>query len=303
LEERGVEANEDPGNLDLSRTRNRIRHRVLPLLESELRPRVAERIARAAARLRRSLDALDAEAARLMMVCRLPSPAGAIRLDAVKLRSYPEGLIERILHNAVAKVRGSTSDIHSPLWRTMTLSLMRAREARFLLPDGVTVDLRGKTLEISPLVKRAAGPRDPIEIDWTGRFEWGARARIRAHVRPIDVSGAKLRIRGLTRVQVFDADLVRPPCRFRFAQPGDVLAMEDSAGSRKLSDLLSEMMVPRAMRAEQPVLEDAGGVLWAPGIRRAARALVSDKTARIWIVRWSGDLPADHAALGGSSRR
>jgi tRNA(Ile)-lysidine synthetase-like protein len=97
--------------------------------------------------------------------------------------------------------------------------------------------------------------------------------------------------------------LVRPPFRFRCPHPGDLLQMEDSAGSRKLSDLLSERMVPRALRGEQPVLEDAEGILWAPGIRRAGRALVNMRTERIWIVRWSGDLPADKAAHGGRSRK
>jgi tRNA(Ile)-lysidine synthase len=102
---------------------------------------------------------------------------------------------------------------------------------------------------------------------------------------------------------VFDAELGRPPIRVRTARPGDLLCLEDSAGSRKLSDLLSERMVSRALRAEQPVLEDGTGILWAPGIRRANRALVNVKTERIWIVRWSGALPADHAAQGGSSRK
>jgi tRNA(Ile)-lysidine synthetase-like protein len=346
LEESGTAAVEDPGNLDLARTRNRIRHRVLPLLESEVRPRSAERIARAAGNLRRALDALDALAVQTLATSCLPAERGVIRLDATAIRPYPEGLIERILHRAVLAVRGSTSDIHAETWRSMTRSLMRAGDARFLLPGGVRVDVRGKTVEIAPgdpaatragatksgegritgTEDRAGSTRagaasmgsaegasstgadgateqDPIELEWTGSFAWTPRGRISTDVRPIPTNGPKLRIRGLTRVQVFDADLVRPPFRVRRARPGDFLELEDSAGSRKLSDLLSERMVPRTLRAEQPVLEDAGGILWAPGIRRAGRALVHMRTERIWIVRWSGALPADHAAHGGSSRK
>ena len=307
LEESGTPAVEDPGNLDLARSRNRIRHRVLPLLDSEIRPRSGERIARAAGHLRRALDALDAHAAQLFAAHRLSAEHGAIRLDATAIRPYPEGLIERILSRAVRTVRGSTSDIHAETWRSMARSLLRGGDARYVLPGGVRVDLRGSTVEITPAEEpggEADGGADeqhPIELEWTGSFAWSSRSRIRTQVRAIAPIGPRLRIRGLTRIQVFDADLVAPPFRVRRARPGDFLELEDSAGSRKLSDLLSERMVPRSLRAEQPVLEDAGGILWAPGIRRAGRALVHMRTERIWIVRWSGELPADRAAHGGSA--
>lgn len=309
LEESDVPAVEDPGNFDLSRSRNRVRHRILPLLEAEIRPRAGERIARAAGHLRRSLDALDVHAAQLLAKHRLPAEDGAIRLDATAIRTYPEGLVERILSRAVRTVRGSTSDIQAETWRSMARALLRGGDARFVLPGGVRVDLRGNTVEITPAeadedsARGGVPAQDPIGLDWTGSFAWSSRSRIRTQVRSIAPSSPRLRIRGLTRVQVFDAGLLCPPFWVRRARPGDFIELEESAGSRKLSDLLSERMVPRSLRAEQPVLEDAGGILWAPGIRRAGRALVHMRTERIWIVRWSGELPADHAAHGGSSRQ
>jgi hypoxanthine phosphoribosyltransferase len=59
----GVRAWEDPTNADPAFTRARVRHRVLPVLEAEVGPGVAEALARTADLLRADADALDADAA------------------------------------------------------------------------------------------------------------------------------------------------------------------------------------------------------------------------------------------------
>ena len=58
----GVEAWEDPHNVDDSFARARVRHRVLPVLEAELGPGIAAALARTAALVRADADALDAAA-------------------------------------------------------------------------------------------------------------------------------------------------------------------------------------------------------------------------------------------------
>ncbi len=55
----GIEFWADPHNSDPAYTRSRVRERVLPLLEDELGPGVAETLARTADQLRRDMEALD----------------------------------------------------------------------------------------------------------------------------------------------------------------------------------------------------------------------------------------------------
>lgn len=56
----------DPHNADPRFTRSRVRHTVLPMLEAELGPGVAETLARTARQLRRDMEALDALAERAL---------------------------------------------------------------------------------------------------------------------------------------------------------------------------------------------------------------------------------------------
>jgi tRNA(Ile)-lysidine synthase len=313
---------EDPTNLDLGITRNRIRHRILPLLEAELQPRAAEAIARAAGHLQLALGALEAQADACLAACALPSDEDDIRLDPVRLRSHHRGLIEFTLRQAVARIRGSMADIPAPLSTSIVDLCLEGRSGRFHLPGGATVEATDRWIRVgkntgggkgsrgpaardgdpvsgSP-ARRATLPAGSSSIPRSGTLSWG-EGRIRS--RTIEPGrAALLRVRGLARVQVFDASEVRFPVALRSPKGGDRIAMEDGQGSRSLSDLLSERGVPRSLRADQPVLEDAAGILWAPGIRRAARAMVGEGTRRFWIVRWFGRLPSERGLKGGTSR-
>ena len=76
----GIDFWSDPHNDDPRFTRSRVRHRVLPLLEEELGPGVAQTLARTADQLREDMEALDRLAdtayglARQRRRCRGPEP-------------------------------------------------------------------------------------------------------------------------------------------------------------------------------------------------------------------------------------
>jgi tRNA(Ile)-lysidine synthase len=324
MESAGAAWVEDPTNLDLTIARNRIRHRILPLLEAELRPRVARAIARAAGHLQRALAALDEQAEACLAACTLPSGEDDIRLDPVRLRSYHRGLIEFTLRHAIARVRGCTTDIPASLSSAIVDHCIGGRAGVFPLPGGATVEASDRAIRVGrnrsgsgaggpgpgwrgerpgsaePIGGRSVVLPEALTIPPAGTVSWGA-GRIRSSVvEPGDAT--RLRLRGLERLQVFDMGEVRFPVTLRAPRVGDRLRMEDGQGSRKLSDLLSERGVPRPLRAGQPVLEDAEGILWVPGIRRAARAFVGAGSSGVWVVRWFGRLPSEAALKGGATR-
>lgn len=97
----------DPSNDDLSFSRNRVRHRVLPELEA-LNHRAAEALARFARHARRDNAALEAwaarEAAALMRV-----EGGAVRIERRALAELPEAVALRLVRRA-AKATGLSVD-------------------------------------------------------------------------------------------------------------------------------------------------------------------------------------------------
>jgi tRNA(Ile)-lysidine synthase len=312
LENQGVPWVEDPMNFDLGRTRNRIRHQVLPLL-SEIRPGAVETIARAARHLRGATDALETEARVGLGRCRLPSPIGEIRLDGGILRSYHYGLADFMLRLAVESISCTTDNVSSAVWGQIAEVIRDRRSGRFAIHGSTIVEITGRMVRIAPGSPHQRPERPEAGtgaiVRWIGRTAWRGgylRARLVRIPSRFDPAGrGRIKIRGTSRTQVFDAadlDLGRFP-RIRPPRPGDRLALEYSGGHGRLSDLVSERGVPLRLRSGQPVIEDPDGrILWAPGIRRAGIALVRESTQVLWIARWFGPLPVDRAAAGGKSR-
>jgi tRNA(Ile)-lysidine synthase len=93
----GLEPWDDPQNADPGYARARVRHRVLPALEAELGPGVAEALARTARQLRADADFLDsvarAEAQRL-------AAAGPGELPLDEVAALPQAIRSRVLRNA-----------------------------------------------------------------------------------------------------------------------------------------------------------------------------------------------------------
>ena len=91
----GLEPWDDPHNDDAAFTRVRVRHRVLPVLEDELGPGVAQALARTADQLRDDTALLDDLAAGALEAARRPGG-----LDVEALAAQPPALRHRALHRA-----------------------------------------------------------------------------------------------------------------------------------------------------------------------------------------------------------
>ncbi|RFA18265.1 tRNA lysidine(34) synthetase TilS [Subtercola boreus] len=114
----GLEPWHDPQNLDPAYTRVRVRQTVLPMLETELGPGIAEALARTADQLREDDEALDALAAEWAAEIVEHAEAG-IAVDVHGLASNPPALAQRVVRFVVA------SEFGVSLSRAQTLSALR----------------------------------------------------------------------------------------------------------------------------------------------------------------------------------
>jgi tRNA(Ile)-lysidine synthase len=137
---------DDPQNDEERFTRVRVRNTVLPVVERELGPGVAEALARTAAQLREDSDALDHFAAEIIEELAEHAEAG-IALGVKALEANPAALRQRIIRLAVA------SEFGVSLSRTQTLEVARLvtdwhGQGALDLP-GITVKREGRLLVFS----------------------------------------------------------------------------------------------------------------------------------------------------------
>lgn len=108
----------DPHNSDPAYARVRVRERVLPMLESELGPGIADALARTAEQLREDNDAFQDMIDETIEDIVEPAEAG-IAISVSALAANPAALRNRIIRYVVA------SEFHVSLTRTQTLEVAR----------------------------------------------------------------------------------------------------------------------------------------------------------------------------------
>ncbi len=87
-------------------------------------------------------------------------------------------------------------------------------------------------------------------------------------------------------VWFFDADEILFPLSLRHRRKGERIQPFGMQGSKKISDLLTDAHIPASEKDAYPIMAHAGGVLGVPAIRRAATAPVHENTQRILCVQW-----------------
>jgi len=101
----------DPQNLEERFTRVRVRNNVLPMLEAELGPGVAEALARTAELLREDTDYLDAQALAAYDLAVSAGPT-SLKLDVDRLKDLPPAIRNRVILRALEVFGATISRVH-----------------------------------------------------------------------------------------------------------------------------------------------------------------------------------------------
>jgi tRNA(Ile)-lysidine synthase len=289
LRARGQDWCEDASNASRDHLRNRVRHDVLPLLETALNPAVRDALARTADILRAENAWLDAQARRVcppggtLTVRDLAAQPAALRRRVVRLWLGARGVDpDRIDFETVARIERLAAT---------------ARGTRSVdLPGGWSVRRRYGRLDVA---RRETAEPFRIALALPGVTDLPlAGVRVRAEIAP-----GIVRERGTPGVAPARASLSRKAVGRRriYARawaPGDRMRPLGMAGSRKLQDIFTDARVPADRRARIPVFECGGEIVWIPGYRIARAWAVPD--AETAAVQLSVDpLPSTFRSRGG----
>ncbi|HEV7670084.1 MAG TPA: tRNA lysidine(34) synthetase TilS [Thermoanaerobaculia bacterium] len=282
---RGLDAAEDPTNLDPASLRNRIRHHLLPALAAAERlPDFLARLSRLATRAAGASDAISA-----LLAERFPSLAAAEpSLDLSAVQKLPRELLAPALA-ALSRAAG----LPLPPSRQAVEELLR----QLALPGGARTV--GTTLgphrrwridadRLSVETVRPGDSGDPSEISrFTYTFSVPGRievpeAGVAFSLRPGDfaswmLSGEPHRA-GLV-LPVRDAD----EAEVRSRRPGDRLRPLGAPGTRKLKEILIDRRIDRARRSCLPLLCVGGAIAWVPGVTIDDRFRVRGPEDPVWI--------------------
>lgn len=312
LAARGETFREDSSNADLTIPRNRVRHELIPYLESHFSPGAADVLARNATLARQDEDFLRAEAIKL--AARIVLTDVAIAIDAKELSGAPRALRSRVVQMALQRLAGSTPISFDHVERVLALA-EGAGEGRAVSLPGQYALRAGGTIVLRPGRSRRAGHRSATfggrEREGGNSFEFPLSIPGEVALGPqrmgvsAEMAGWRAEAEGAGEGGALDEAGRRPsqwagrgnevgvacgalalPLAVRSRRPGDRFRPLGAPGGRKLQDFLVDRKVPREDRDALPLVVDGRDrIVWVVGQSVAEDFRVTDPSQGVLLLK------------------
>jgi tRNA(Ile)-lysidine synthetase-like protein len=292
--EQGLKPRFDRSNLDTTYFRNRLRHELLPLLET-YNPNVRARLCHTAAVIAADYDLLAQLRERAWNDAVQDEREASIVFGRAVWRALPVALQRAVLRRAVYHLRRSLRDVDFVHVEAARLVGMNGETgAQATLPGGLALTVGYETLTVGdegdvgpppdgpalwcdePLAVQVPGTTALPQSDWVLRVELLAEWDLQQVAANPDPWTAYL-----------DADALTAPVVLRTRRRGDRFRPQGMEGhSVKLSAFLVNRKLPRAWRDRMPLLAAGGAIVWVCGQRVGEGAAVGAETrrvARVWF--------------------
>jgi tRNA(Ile)-lysidine synthase len=243
---------EDPTNRDLRHLRNRVRHQLLPLLEREFNPGIAEVLSNLAQMAREEQEQRQREVESLLprVFTSSGEEGGVIRRDA--LEQHPVATRRRLLR-AACEALGIRTEFEHIDGLLRLCSSKGSKGKTFELPAG----WRARVAEPELLLEKAGKHRQPRDYEYP--------LPVPGEVR-LEETGSLVRARVAAGNQALDRHALAAKLVIRNWRPGDRFWPAHSKGPKKVKELLQEKGVPQAERAAWPVVVSNGIIVWVRGL-------------------------------------
>lgn len=309
LGENGLSWREDESNRDVSFLRNRVRHEVLPVLESKLNPKIRDVLLRTAEVISEEDRWLDDLAGSIFSECCIKSGGQPFRharptisghsivglecpegfqslpdkpvLDIEALGKYPLAARRRVLRLwlACSGVSAELIDFDT-VGRIEGLLQRKKGSGEVNIAGNWTVRRQYRQLSMEPSLHRVSPSPFRVAVKIPGETILPEpRLRVVTSLEP-GVFKAKAVGPGAlpSRASISYQAVGRKKVFVRSWRPGDRMKPLGMSGSKKLQDIFVDQKVPANQRKKIPLFECCDEIIWVPGYRVGHGWQVDDPT-------------------------
>ena len=276
----GYEFVEDATNASAEYTRNKIRHRMIPLLE-EVNSQSVAHILGAMEKLEAISAYIDKEAEALCSLCAVMDER-EVRILEPAFAAADVVLQIPVLQKCVEYLTGSLVNItEEHLQKLLQLFQMQTGK-EFYLPGNLSA---ARTYEgIRLFFREEPQGWEPVEITEEGSFAFGGMT-FEITVENWDESKI-FPIKNYTKC--FDYDKIKKGLFLRTREPGDYLEINQNHGKKSIQDYLVNEKVPKEERQKIVLLADDSHILWVVGKRISEYYKVTKETKKVLKVQVCG---------------
>jgi len=288
LGRRSLPWREDATNVDVTYTRNYIRHRLLPCLQAQARGDLVEELSELAASAKRLSDRVEREAQEAWPKLMEPT-ADAIVIHAPALAALPEIVAAELIRRASADLTAGGSELTEPHYLAL-LELARGNLSgkEVSLPNAFAARREGERIHLrripprrtrrvllTPLVPAPLVLAVPGTIQIPGHVI-EARVLSRDQVDAAELTGDKA-----PGVEYLDLNQVKLPIVVRSRTAGDRFQPLGMMSDKKIGKFLTTAKVPRGVREQVLILADREKIVWVYPVRISEQVKITDKTHQI----------------------
>lgn len=270
---------EDATNADLQYTRNRIRHGLLPLIETRFQPTAAAALAQLAEVAREEENYWEGELRRIMPEAVEKSTPCGLAVNIPRLLAFAPAVQRRILRRGAQNL-GVILDFEH---LTQLLRMAHACEGgkTCALPGGwvgvrqqqeLRFDRCAHARQASSCYAYTLPIPGEVEIPEIGKI-------IRAFLRPVQTAGS-----GYNQEQSLDPAALGRELLVRNWRPGDRFWLAHSKAPKKLKELFEQRHVPAAERGPWPVAACGRKLAWARGFGASAEFQPGDGARHVVVI-------------------
>jgi tRNA(Ile)-lysidine synthase len=305
LQEKHIDWREDDSNKDNRFTRNRIRNRLLPELQS-YNPQISETLWRLANVMQAENAWINEIVTPVFEQALLEQGPGYMVLCAETLAGQPRAAGRRLVRMALRQIKGSLRRIS---WRHVEQILSSpakgsTRNRQFHLPGRIRVFRNDKRLvltrEKKSLRSVSLSGRQYETEDFAYRLDAGELRGAGTCIR-IAETGAQIRFECTTndgdtralkdngKTARMDLDKLGFPLTIRNARPGDRFVPLGMQGRMKIKDFFINNKINRHERRRIPIVQSPEGIVWVGGLRIDQSVKVTEQTTNILKIEISGE--------------
>jgi tRNA(Ile)-lysidine synthase len=278
--ERGLHPRQDATNLDPAFFRNRLRHELLPLLET-YNPNLRATLQRTADVLAGEHAWLQSALAVLWQRIALTEP-GAVVFDRAQWQALSLAEQRALLRYAVWQLQPGRRDVDfAPLAAAVQFSRTAAPGRSCDVLGRLRLTISDQQLTLNAWETALRLPEDVPLLTEDGQLASGWMLRVEPLSAGQWSANAMAENSNPWRVHV-DANRLPAPLRLRARRPGDRLQPLGLEGhTLKLSDLMINLKLPAAARDRWPLVVSGDEIVWVAGLRLDERFKVRLETVTV----------------------
>lgn len=314
LEKNKIKFKTDESNKDIKFFRNKIRHKLLPLLKKEYNPNIIEALI-TLARLAEEDEDCYSKAALALCAQSSAKNEAKTELDLRVIAGQHPALLKRIIKTAVKSRLGHAQDITNYHYEKIYELIKEQKGLKKLhMPNDLVVEkqydkLIIKTVGADPCVRpeqRDVCPESkdvshsfnkPVEFTVPGVYKfdgWGLELHCAVHhtvhgcgiVKEIETADTAT---SLVRTAYFDFDKIKTnKLALRSRKDGDYFAPSGMRGKKKIKDFFIDLKIPRDLRDKIPLITANNEIIWVVGYRTSDKYKVTRLTKRILKIEVQG---------------